>query len=75
VSKEGIIQQLEKHNEMTAIELAEKLQISLMAVWKNLRGLLKEMEVEKRTLTKEEIEDQGKHFTGRQIIWHLTENG
>ncbi len=71
MSQDEILNLLDKKTEMTMEEIAERLQISLVAVWTNLKGLLKELEVQKRLLTKEEVENIGKRFTGRNVIWFI----
>ena len=71
MAQEEIIQLLEKNKEMTKEELSRILGISLIAVWSNLKGLLKEFEVERRALSKEETEKLGKKFTGRNMVWKL----
>jgi len=71
MAQDKILNLLEKKKEMTIEELAEKLQISLVAVWTNLKSLSKELEVQRRTLTKEEAETIGKRFTGRNVVWFI----
>lgn len=71
MAQQEIIKLLEKNKEMTAGEIAKELEITWCAAWKNLRGLLKEFEVGRRILTKEEAEKLGKKFTGRNQIWFL----
>jgi len=71
MSQEEIIKLLEKKEEMTVEEIVEITKLSFFAVWKNLTRLFKEMEVERRKLTKEEVSNLGKHFTGRSYAWRL----
>jgi len=72
MSQEEIIEVLEKKEEMTTEEIQKILKTSFYSVWRGLIGLLKELEVERRVLTKEEAEKLGKRFTGRNYVWSLT---
>jgi len=56
---------------MTAEEIAITLEISFFAVRKNLNGLLHQQEVEKRPLSKQEVEEQGKRYSGKNMTWRL----
>ena len=71
MSQEEIIKLLGKKEEMRVEEIVEITKLNFSAVWKNLIRLLKEMEVERRKLTKEEVENLGKKFTGRSYTWRL----
>lgn len=79
MSEQEILEILEKEKEATAKEIAIKLNLSFVAVWRGLKGLFRELEVEKRKLTKEEVKERMKEpygergikFTGRQYIWKI----
>lgn len=71
MAQDEILDILESFGEMTIKDIAEILDIGIPAIKKNLRGLLKALEVERRIMTKEEVEVNGKTFTGRNMIWFL----
>ena len=71
MAQEEIMNLLEKNEEMTIKELAAILEIGIPAIKKNLRGLLRAFEVERRIMTKEEVESAGRIFTGRNMVWFL----
>lgn len=73
MSGDEIIQLLEKRSEMTEEEMAVELDISITAIFNSLRRLLgaADSEVDRRKLTKEEVEKKGKKFTGRHYIYFI----
>ena len=74
MAQEEIIKLLEKTKEMTTEDISERLEIGIKAIGKNLRGLLRAFEIERRVMTKEEAESIGKRFTGRNMVWFLSKD-
>lgn len=72
MAQEQIINLLKKNEEMTINDIAKILEIGIPAIQKNLRGLLKAFEVERRIMTKEEVKSVGRRFTGRNMVWFIS---
>jgi len=71
MAQDEILDILENFGEMTTEDISERLEIGIKAIGKNLRGLLRAFEIERRVMTKEEVESVGKRFTGRNMIWFI----
>jgi len=71
MGEQEIIDALEELEIATAQEIAEFIEIGTISVRNSLNRLLKEMEVEKIELTKEEVLDEGIRYSGRHFKWKL----
>lgn len=73
MSQEGVFLVLKKHKELSAKEIAEILHCRENAVFICLKRMLKNLEVEKIELTREEVKAKGikKYVGGRHHVWRL----
>lgn len=71
MGEQEIIDALEELEIATAQEIAEFIDIGAVSVRNSLNRLLREMEVEKIELTKEDVLEEGIRFSGRHFKWKL----
>jgi predicted ArsR family transcriptional regulator len=71
LSQQDVLEALEKKKKATAEEIAKMLEISMDAVRKSLSRLFRTKEVEKIRMTKEEVAENNKQFTGRHFVWMI----
>lgn len=71
MSQEQVIKVLEKLKQASVEEIARHLNIEEIAVRKNLLGMLRNLEVVRIELTKEQVESRGIRFSGRHYEWRL----
>lgn len=62
----------EKEKEMTVQEISKILDLSIWSVGRALNLLKKRMEVENRRLTRKEIKERERSYTGNQIVWAIS---
>ena len=74
MSQEEVREYLEKNGEASAKEISEAVGITIYGIWENLSRMLKHNEVQKRKLSKEEVEDRKIKFTGRHFVWVFIED-
>ena len=74
MSQEEVVKILQDLDVATAEEIAEQIDKGIVAVRKNLRALLKEMEVERIELTKEDVAAKGVKFSCKHYAWRLRED-
>ena len=71
MSEQEILDALEELEIATASELAEFIEIGISAIQKSLNRLLREAEVMRIELSKEEVTSEGIRFTGRHYKWKI----
>lgn len=74
MGEQEVLDALEELEIATAREIAEFIDVGAISVRNCLNRLLKEMEVEKIELTKEEVIEEGIKFSGRHYKWKITKH-
>ena len=71
MTQEDIIKVLEKNKDLSAEEISQMIEANTTAVRKCLNRMLKYHEVKRINLTKKQIKEVGKSFSGRHYVWEL----
>jgi len=73
MSQQEILDLLDNKGKMTMQEIMEELGLSACPVWKSLKILATEGEIERIKLTKDQITEKGRKFSGRHYAYKLKE--
>ncbi len=71
MSQEEVEEYLKEREKASISEIANALNLCFATVWRNLNAMMSSLKVEKIKLTKEEVENIGKSYTGRHYAWRL----
>lgn len=69
-----ILDVLQEHEVMTALEIQETLNLNITAIRNCLQRMSKHNLVERIILTKKEVSAKGIRFSGRHYAWRIIEN-